>query len=465
VKKVTIFRLSTFHIGRLESAASSYLRIVTGLSLCVNLAFSLDELRSDRVPFEKEIVVFRLLAIATVTAAVAASLIGCKPAESRGAQSQESAPEIDTPRISIKRSEMSAPVPNATPHPAATLQETGWKSTPAATAKVMLGVDPRMINEVLRKGRISTVDRTSSLSPDVRSILTHTVEVLGGDGVVLFGTPDGFEFLAVAFSNQAALDSFLQAPPQALLWKSILLTPNGRVSSTWEKIENAVVTNGGKRVESKASECHAAIESLRSTRLAIARFEKLNGRSPDFDNNGWVELVAQKLIKASPRNPLSPREVDDEIEVISEVGVKGDAVSARKAGWVWNSSNNALYVAEFSENALVQMAKGAASGSNYIALPDVLLIARLNYLRDIVARLQTPGSRPGKIVYPSAAELSAYLKENGPCPANPINNSAMIQPIDWIKRKPPINGNAGWNYDNKSGKVWANTNLLGEHEF
>jgi hypothetical protein len=431
----------------------------------VNFAFSLDEFRSGRVPFDKEIVVYRLLAMTTVAAAVTTSLLGCKPAESRGAQSEQSTPEITGPKITIKRSETPPPVAENALQSTGTLQAAASKTTPAVAGKAMPGVDPRLINEVLRKGRISTVDRTSSLSPDVKSILTNTVELLGADGVVLFGTPDGFEFLAVSFSNQSALESFLQAPPHALLWKSIVLTPNGRVSSTWEKVENAVLTNGGKRVESKASESHAAIELLRSMRITIARFEKLNGRSPDFENNGWAELIDQKLIKANPRNPFSPRDVDDQIEIISEVGVKGDTVSAKKAGWVWNSSNNALYVAGFSESTLVKMAKGAASGSHSIALPDLLTIGRLNYLRDIVARLQTEGNRPGKIVNPSVAELSAYLKENGPCPANPINNSTVIQSIEWIKRKPPINGSAGWNYDSKTGKLWANSNVMGEHDF
>jgi type II secretory pathway pseudopilin PulG len=56
---------------------------------------------------------------------------------------------------------------------------------------------------------------------------------------------------------------------------------------------------------------------------------------------------------------------------------------------------------------------------------------------------------------------------------NPYNNSNAIRNSNnsWIAGNPPIFGDCdtssvcGWNYDETNGKIWANTNTIGENLF
>jgi hypothetical protein len=237
------------------------------------------------------------------------------------------------------------------------------------------------------------------------------------------------------------------------------------MSSSWEAIERAVDSDGGRRIESQGADAQAALELLKSLRIAIVRYEKLHGQSPDFTGPVWKELQATQLIKATPRNPFSPREVADQVEIITTPGMKGDVIDDKKSGWVWNSSNNALYLAGHDDVSLAKLSQGALSGEHALALPDAILMARLNLLRNAVARLQTTGHRPGKVIYPTIAELVAHVNEHGKCPANPMNDQSTIQALEWVQRSPAVRGNAGWNYDSKAGHIWANSAVLDENRF
>lgn len=48
-------------------------------------------------------------------------------------------------------------------------------------------------------------------------------------------------------------------------------------------------------------------------------------------------------------------------------------------------------------------------------------------------------------------------------PANPYNSSTTIAAATW-SATPPISRNAGWNYDAKTGRIWANSTTSGVNE-
>jgi general secretion pathway protein G len=69
----------------------------------------------------------------------------------------------------------------------------------------------------------------------------------------------------------------------------------------------------------------------------------------------------------------------------------------------------------------------------------------------------------GTATYPSLAQLQSGHVLEATMPANPYNDSAIIQAATWAS-PPPVSGTAGWNYDAESGKFWANTDTEANNE-
>ena len=71
----------------------------------------------------------------------------------------------------------------------------------------------------------------------------------------------------------------------------------------------------------------------------------------------------------------------------------------------------------------------------------------------------------GAAAYPSLVQIQTVgtvLEQ--PIPANPYNNSSTIQAATWDAANPPVSGTAGWNYDAKAGRFWANSDTTGIDE-
>lgn len=61
--------------------------------------------------------------------------------------------------------------------------------------------------------------------------------------------------------------------------------------------------------------------------------------------------------------------------------------------------------------------------------------------------------------YPTMSELASVL---GTLPSNPFNGSASVSRAAWRPEAPPVEGEAGWNYDPDSGRFWLNSASVGE---
>jgi len=102
---------------------------------------------------------------------------------------------------------------------------------------------------------------------------------------------------------------------------------------------------------------------------------------------------------------------------------------------------------DYSSNAKESACKGALGG-----------------VRAGVSNFYANAAIAGSPAYPTLAELETIgtvMQEI--LPENPYNNSYDVVAAAWDASKPPVSGSAGWNYDAKVGKFWANSSTTGEN--
>lgn len=90
----------------------------------------------------------------------------------------------------------------------------------------------------------------------------------------------------------------------------------------------------------------------------------------------------------------------------------------------------------------------------------------LGGVRAGIANFYANSAVSGAPAYPTLEQLETLgtvMQE--PIPANPYNHSSTITTANWDANNPPVNGNAGWNYDPATGRFWANSNVAGENKF
>jgi len=74
----------------------------------------------------------------------------------------------------------------------------------------------------------------------------------------------------------------------------------------------------------------------------------------------------------------------------------------------------------------------------------------------------------GSSTYPTLSQLETVgTVVQEALPANPFNASSDVQIARWVADAPPVSGTAGWNYDPKTGRFWANSDTgdLNENEW
>ena len=91
----------------------------------------------------------------------------------------------------------------------------------------------------------------------------------------------------------------------------------------------------------------------------------------------------------------------------------------------------------------------------------------LGGMRAGVANFYANSALAGSVAYPTYVQfttLATVMQEV--LPENPYNNANTVRDADgtWVAT-PPILGVQGWAYDETAGKVWANTNTVGEKDW
>ncbi len=81
-----------------------------------------------------------------------------------------------------------------------------------------------------------------------------------------------------------------------------------------------------------------------------------------------------------------------------------------------------------------------------------VLNGRLASLQHAASRFR-PARQDGP-AHPTFAELLRPGVVVDRIPVNPLNGSALIRAATWNEADPPATGTAGWNYDERAGKMW-----------
>jgi hypothetical protein len=325
-------------------------------------------------------------------------------------------------------------------------------------------VNLRDLIRMLRNEGITVTDLSDQLSTPYRRAFVDSTRAVGASEVALLGVKDSFSFIVAVFNDPKALSALLKSPPDLVRYQNAVLIPTTGMTADWEGVVKIIQRHGGEQIMSRNAEAAALVDQLDHIRRQIDQFKVKEGRYPDFVARHWESMVKKLYLPSSPMNPFSPRLVGDRIEVVNNAGISGDSVSRKKAGWVWNQADQKIYAAGFSDEKLKQMLLGAPGGRHYIAMPEEHVKARAVQLRAVLSNLRSARSRQGKTGNPTLAELISAFSLDKSCPENPMNHSAEIQAGKWDARNPPVSGGAGWNYDDRAGKIWANTNIAEENK-
>lgn len=232
-----------------------------------------------------------------------------------------------------------------------------------------------------------------------------------------------------------------------------LLTPTGVPAAD---IHRALLdTEHANRVLYIDWRANLAREQLRSLRFAVRSYTMRHGSPPDFENAGWGPLVESGYLAEPIANPMLPIGNAGRIIVVDGRGVEGDAVAMDDAGWVWNETDEMLYAAGFTDDALEETASKADR-------PRAIFTRE--YLVEQHAKAMT--AAVGKAHLLRADEdagfppLDELRRPGGPLanpPRNPFNGLKTIQTATWSPDARATDNATGWNYDPAAGIVWANT--------
>jgi hypothetical protein len=449
-----------------------------------------------------------------MAAALAAGLTGCGPSESSGKTSDyddgsgagkkpplivynqrpervhipapEPAAAEPTPEFDAPDSEASGPgaaESPSTPKPPAPQKNTVTRSARSSTnagetpgknsikqrdrrAPGSGPVSIKQLTMLIDKGGLKVGDRTPELVPLYRRALENSAKEIGANEAAVLDVGEHLSVLVVSFSDPAAMQTLLRSPPEGLVtYRNVLLTLASKPSGDWETLVQIMEGHGGKRVESNARESFALLSQLHRLRAQLELYKAKENRYPDFAASQWNDMVSGNYITSPPRNPLAMSSVADTIELVTTMGSTGELVSHSKAGWVWNTVDEKLYAAGVNEDKLVLACDGVPGGKHFLALPELHVGHRLDRIRDAYEHLTALNNAQKKKSAVLLADLQQFLTKTGGCPANPINESREIQPAIWAAKNPPVSGGAGWNYDPKAGKIWANSSVVGENRF
>ena len=395
-------------------------------------------------------------------ATIAASMVLLQGCDLQESGQHASAPP---PPLIVHTSEIAALTAKTAPELEAGVEATAQTpSVPSKAAAARPTVNLRDLMRTLRNEGVSVIDLSEQLSPAYRRAFVDSTRSVGASEVALLGVKNSFSFIAVVFDDQKALSRLLKSPPDMVRYHNIVMIPTTGMTADWEGVLKIIQRQGGEQLMSRSAEAAELVEQLKHLRKQVDDFKAQEGRYPDFVARHWDSMIKKLYLAAPPMNPFSPRLVADRIEIVNNPGISGDAVSRKKAGWVWNQADHKLYAAGFSDGKLEQMLHGAPGGRHYIAMPEQHVKARVMQIRQALMDARLDRARQRKLGNPTLDEFIAGFSLEHPCPENPMNHSAEIQSAKWDARNPPVSGAAGWNYDERAGKIWANTNISDENK-
>src|SRR5262249_23534710 len=122
-------------------------------------------------------------------------------------------------------------------------------------------------------------------------------------------------------------------------------------------------------------------------------------------------------------------------------------------------------VTEDRLNAMMNDPRSNVDTSRWLLPPELVLKGVLGDARGAITSFYADSAVSNNARFPTISEIKDGKTQLKKIPANPFNGSATVQVTTWKAGSPPIAGAAGWNYDPKAGKFWANSSVVSENEW
>ena len=346
------------------------------------------------------------------------------------------------------------------------------KSQPRAKSLPKSGV--LRVVAILENAGIKATEVTGQIDGQYLQATKRVMRARGAADVAIFEIGGSMHALVVRFDDQAALERVVNSRQPLIRVEDCLVLGATQATDVWPTMSKALAEHGAMVSDSidwvafenaaKAASTMSTLETIRAQCELYALTH--NNDLPDFAKSGWKAMLDEEFLSSPPVNKLCAKaEVATKIVVIDKTGADGRDVPLDSAGWVWNSADRTMHAAGTSEEQLDQiMSEGDIDSSDWLSPPEHVITGMLGEARSALANFYM-SFEEGQERFPTMQELVDGRTELKPIPQNPFNGSAAVQAASWRRDNPPVSGAAGWNYDERERKFWANTNVVGENEF
>ena len=354
--------------------------------------------------------------------------------------------------------------------------EGGGKSAPSslqksAPAKAESGA--AKLIAILKDAGLAVTDAGPKIDPAYKQAFMQVMRERGASDASMILVGQSTLVVAVEFTDEASLKAVRESRQPGIRYERLLILPGSERTETWNQLTQILSKRGAKVVSlsnavSMAGQAASVLSQLQTIRAQIELFALAHkGAYPDFESSGWKELVDGKYVTKAPSNPMCPARVAARVAVVNTHGATGVEFAATSAGWVWNSVDHQMYPAGVTEeqlNATMNQAPDLDT-AHWLLPPELVLKETLGDARAAIASFYVGSFKSHDVRFPTVAEIKEGKTPLKKIAANPFNGSAAVQLSTWKADSPPIGGAAGWNYDPKTGKLWANSHVVGENEW
>jgi len=320
---------------------------------------------------------------------------------------------------------------------------------------------------LLNEQGLMAVDRTAEMDHANRAALRQSTLKVKAAQFSVIDVEDCGVVLALHFLEAKSWVAFTKAERTNVRFGGTVLLPT-QETTAWNKIRDFGYAHEGQVSEPEDVMLWSLLANIPTLNAQVTLYQFSRGGPPDLVKEQWKPLLDGGFIERAPFNPLADREVATKVIALEDAGKPVREVSTALAGWVWSKRDGKLYPTGDPWGRIEAMddATAAEGGMNH---KIGVLKGRLGGFRGDIATFyadtamrQPSPDQPGR--YPTLAELATPGTVMMVIPRNPINGSREIQAATWDKSNPIVHGTAGWNYDEKAGKLWANTAEAGANK-
>jgi hypothetical protein len=317
------------------------------------------------------------------------------------------------------------------------------------------------------------VDVTRHLQPEFQNYTLEYAQFNGAKRARILRKHDANAFVAVwEFDDLYPLDLCHRHYSGSIRYRNLLIQPAECDEYSWSAITDALINTGGGIQVAQSAEIAMTRSMLMTLQAQIELFKFKFDRVPDFEQRGWDDLMDHKFLAQEPVSYITQCPEKTKLIILAESGQTGADVEISQAAWAWNSADQMMYIAGYSEQRMQELlddredvhrklvviqSKYAVTGPEWAK--DAVVKYKLGTTRNYINEFFFVQTTESQSAYPTYQQLCSEANSQLLLGMNPYNGNHTIQPATWNPNNPPVFGEAGWNYDETNGRFWPNTAL------